>query len=155
MDNHYNSKNFDQVVLGIPNIFEMLKHIFHTGGGNMWSILSLKVHLIVSLYWSFRELSWELFLSAALYCSVIFFLRRFLFKKVQSSCPTFSLCIGCRKKYLWSDHALAEMPLKVQVTLIGLLIRDLKYCGNKLKLERRRRKMDCGTALLPCVPQRC
>ena len=35
--------------------FEVLKHVLHTGGGNIWTILSPKVHLILSLRHSFRE----------------------------------------------------------------------------------------------------
>ena len=34
---------------------KMLKHVFHTGGSNIWSILSIKVHLILSLSSSLRE----------------------------------------------------------------------------------------------------
>ena len=34
---------------------KMLKHVFHTAGCNIWSILSIKVHLILSLSWSLRE----------------------------------------------------------------------------------------------------
>ena len=33
----------------------MLKHVFHTGGCNIWSILSIKLPLILSLSWSLRE----------------------------------------------------------------------------------------------------
>ena len=39
----------------MPNSFEVLNHVLHTGGGNIWSILSPKVHLIWSLRRSFRE----------------------------------------------------------------------------------------------------
>ena len=42
--------------------FTRLKHVFHTGGCNIWSILSIKVHLILSLSSSIREkngLFWE------------------------------------------------------------------------------------------------
>ena len=41
---------------------KVLKHVFHTGGSNIWSILSIKVHLILSLSSSIREkngLFWE------------------------------------------------------------------------------------------------
>ena len=41
---------------------KMLKHVFHTEGSNIWSILSIKVHLILSLSSSLREkngLFWE------------------------------------------------------------------------------------------------
>ena len=41
---------------------KVLKHVFHTGGSNIWSILSIKVHLILSLSSSLREkngLFWE------------------------------------------------------------------------------------------------
>ena len=44
--------------------FEVLKHVLHAGGGNIWSILSPKVHLIGCLCCSFREeneLFWEFF----------------------------------------------------------------------------------------------
>ena len=41
---------------------KMLKHVFHTGGSNIWSILFIKIHLILSFSLSLREkngLFWE------------------------------------------------------------------------------------------------
>ena len=53
-----NSQNFCKFTKSFsvcPIHFEVLKHVLHTGGGNIWSILSPKVHLIWSLRRSFRE----------------------------------------------------------------------------------------------------
>ncbi len=55
---HPNSQNFCKITksfLACQIHPKMLKHVFHTGGSNIWSILSIKVHLILSLSSSLRE----------------------------------------------------------------------------------------------------
>ena len=60
-----NSQNFCKITksfLACQIHPKVLKHVFHTGGSNIWSILSIKVHLILSLSSSIREkngLFWE------------------------------------------------------------------------------------------------
>ena len=62
---HPNSQNFCKITksfLACQIHPKVLKHVFHTGGSNIWSILSIKVHLILSLSSSLREkngLFWE------------------------------------------------------------------------------------------------
>ena len=62
---HPNSQNFCKITksfLACQIHPKVLKHVFHTGGSNIWSILSIKVHLILSLSSSIREknsLFWE------------------------------------------------------------------------------------------------